>query len=214
MSPLDGDLARAPVKCAARVPIGDMHDCCTRFIELISCPRAYCGSGPRARRRLQGPERSVFPDEGYRWRLQAFRSLRRGAELRRRSGETDLAQDHGKLDVRRERGRIAHRDLARLRDEPDANDADRKCLGAHFAFIARGSGLSRFCRGKGRRDHMRIAAAPADVAADRPLNVLGSGIGASFQKRRGTHGHARRAESALHRVMRDESLLDRVLPLR
>src|SRR5208337_2045622 len=77
-------------------------------------------------------------------------------------------------------------------------------------FSAMGSALSRFGGGERRRDDMGVATAPADVAADRPLDLLRRRICVPLQKRRRAHRHTRGAEAALHRVVLDEGFLDRV----
>src|SRR5208337_2686921 len=62
------------------------------------------------------------------------------------------------------------------------------------------------CLGNGeyRLDHVRIGAAPADMAADRGLDVLCRRLRIALQQGDATEHQPRRAEAALQRVVRHE----------
>src|SRR5271165_3360327 len=78
--------------------------------------------------------------------------------------------DNGKLNVGRQRRRLVGGNLPLLAVHADADDADGERFGAHEAVLRHGSDPLRFGRSERRRDDMWVAAASADVAADRALN--------------------------------------------
>src|SRR5207253_9566235 len=61
-------------------------------------------------------------------------------------------------------------------------------------------------------ENVVVGPTPAQMAADRFLNIIQAGIRIMLHQRRATHHHSRSAETALHRVVFDEGLLDGVQP--